>query len=231
MKGSGMAHNADSRNERGEDEKSVRYVIGYGIDTVVGGAGDRVIVCGRDDSETAFLVEDGATYTARTGSAAADGEILVSADGALIMSLSNIEEITIRAAGPGDSLTVAGDFSATMLGADGLSFEGAGGIVDASAVTSGHRVRVGAATCGGGERRRRRHEGDEAAYAGDLLIFRTVAGAADEPGPGETISVVGHSHAARLAGDLVMLIEMPGRALTRDDGRSVDPADPEGREC
>jgi len=226
-----MAHdNADSRNDRGQGEESLRYVIGHGIDTVVGGAGDLVIVCGRGDSETAFLVEDSATYTARTGSAAADGEILVSADGALIMSLSNIEDITIRSAGPGDSLTVAGDFSATALGADGLSFEGAGGMVDASAVTSGHRVRVGTATCGSGESRRRRHEGDEAAAAGDLLIFRTAAGAVDEPGPGETRSVAGRSRTARLAGDLVMLVETPTGAVTRDDGSPADPADPEGRE-
>jgi hypothetical protein len=199
-----MAHdNADSRNDHGQGEASLRYVIGHGIDTVVGGDGDRVIVCGRDDSETAFLVEDGATYTARTGSAAADGQILVSADGALVMSLSNIEDITICAAGPGDSLTVAGDFSATMLGGDGLSFEGTGGILDATAVTSGHRVRVGSAMCDSGDRRRRDHERDEAAAAGDLLIFRTAAGAADEPGPGDTRSMAG----------------LP-----------IDPADPEGHE-
>jgi hypothetical protein len=141
-----------------------------------------VIVRGRTGSATAFLVEGSAAYSARTGSTAAAGQILVSADGALIMSLSNIDEITISAADPGDSLTVAGDFSSTALAIDGLIFEGVGDRVDVTAVTSGHRVRPkddpGTVRSQGDDVR---HERDTASGADDLLVFRTGprAGSAD----------------------------------------------------
>lgn len=166
---------ADARPDRARSETSQRYVIGHGIDTVVGGNElDRVIVRGRTGAATAFLVEDSAAYSRRTGSTAAAGQILVSVDGALIMSLSNIDEITISPADPGDSLTVAGDFSGTALAIDGLIFEGVGDRVDVTAVTSGHRVRSKndpGSACGQGDDVRT--EEDTASDADALLVFRT----------------------------------------------------------
>ncbi|MGD9670829.1 MAG: beta strand repeat-containing protein [Hyphomicrobiaceae bacterium] len=99
----------------GDDE--IIYTVGGGFDVVDGGEGtDDFVLQGIDTAQTGVLVEDGATYAARTGDlTVAPDHIAISVNGQLAADLDNIEDLVFNAGALGDTIDVSGDFSGTDL--------------------------------------------------------------------------------------------------------------------
>ncbi len=108
---------ADEVIDAGGGDDQVVYTVGDGVDTVDGGEGtDEFVLQGIDNAQTGTLIEDGATYAARTGDTTfAPDHIAVSVNGELVADLDNIEDLVIYAGTQGDNVVISGDFSGTDL--------------------------------------------------------------------------------------------------------------------
>ncbi len=127
----------------GKGDDSFRYIVGHGAVSIVGNDdNDQVIINGTDGQPTDFLVEDAASLNERTGAAVQDGQILVSANGVLMVTAKSIEGLTINTGASGDTVTIRGDFTSSGLPADGFTIAGnlSAYAVDFSGVTSAHAV-------------------------------------------------------------------------------------------
>ncbi len=197
----------------------IRYTVGHGSDSVDGGDGeDHIIIDGIDGQSSSFLIEDADTYNARTGANTAPGTILISADGVLIMTATDIEKITVNAGSAGDSLTVNGDFSATALAEDGLTYNGEAGAdtVNLSGLSSGHGVTV----TGGG------NSDDIAGGAGNDTLAGSGGGDTFRGGRGDdTIAGSGSGDTAVYSGNLADydVTLNPDGSLTITDTRDGSP--------
>ncbi|MEL6977657.1 MAG: cadherin domain-containing protein [Pseudomonadota bacterium] len=108
----------------GADE--IRWAIGAGVDGVDGGAGaDLFVIDVSSQTDAMLLIEDGATFNARTGGAEVANGVIVSVDGARIATLTDVERIRIDNANDETFIDVRGDFAATSLARDGIQFQGA----------------------------------------------------------------------------------------------------------
>ncbi len=127
----------------GKGDDSFRYIVGHGAVSIVGDEdNDQVILNGTDEAPTDFLVEDAAAFNARSGAGVPDGQILISANGVVIVTATSVEGLTINTGSGGDTVTIRGDFTSSGLGADGFTVAGnlSAYAVDASAITSAHSV-------------------------------------------------------------------------------------------
>ena len=143
----------DIINGGGGDDTIVWYA-GDGHDIVDGGAAidtDTFVANGTNDAET-FFIETVADYQARLGGGAValdpSTEIVVSrsTDGGvtseIISELANIDDIDVNGFGGANNFVVSGDFASTDLDPSTITINGGGDAdaVDASGITSGHRV-------------------------------------------------------------------------------------------
>ena len=118
---------------------TINYNVGDGVDTVDGGDDTDTLNINGDGTDT-YLIEDAATYNARTGGFIEADHFLVSINGSLAINAVNIETVNLNL-DTGDSLTINGDFDNTTLSSQPFILDGSQSpIVDISGIVSDHGV-------------------------------------------------------------------------------------------
>ena len=147
-----IGNQGDDTIDGGVGDDTVFWSVGDGRDVVDGGSenvvGDTFSATGDDAAEVfdiysdAFLAADLTGLAGALGYTPGDAEIVVVRDGTVVAELTDIEEIKIDGQGGGDIFRLHGDFSGTSLSTSTITIDGGAGndTVDASEITSGHRV-------------------------------------------------------------------------------------------
>ncbi|MFI4892488.1 MAG: cadherin domain-containing protein, partial [Phycisphaerales bacterium JB058] len=106
----------DDTIDAGTGNDVIHYTVGDGSDVVIGDWGtDRIEIHGVQNAASHVLVEDGATYTARTGDVVTPDRVVISVNGVKSIEADGIEEITFNSAHEGDTLETSGDLDALGL--------------------------------------------------------------------------------------------------------------------
>ena len=115
-----------------------------GRDFIDGGAGtlDRVVINGGTSAETFVVYAAADAVEAGFTNLKPGTEIVITRNGAVIVELDNIEEITINTGAGNDTVTTSGNFSPTSLSFNTITINGDGGsdTVDITGLQSAHRI-------------------------------------------------------------------------------------------
>ncbi len=123
--GSGLDYLAgeagDDDIDAGKGDDVIVYTVGDGSDVVDGDKGDdTLIIRGVSGTDAHVLIEDGDTYSSRTGEDVKDDRVVVSINGEKAIEAKKIEELKFFKANPGDSIEISGSLSDTSLDADAI---------------------------------------------------------------------------------------------------------------
>ncbi|RNC81702.1 MAG: hypothetical protein ED559_07920 [Phycisphaera sp.] len=121
--GSGLDYLAgeagDDDIDAGKGDDVIVYTVGDGSDVIDGDKGDdTLIIRGVSGTDAHVLIEDGDTYSSRTGEDVNDDRVVVSINGEKAIEAKKIEALKFFKANPGDTIEISGSLSDTSLDAD-----------------------------------------------------------------------------------------------------------------
>ena len=112
----------DDTINAGAGDDVINYTVGDGSDLVFGDSGsDTIEINGVQSGPSHVLVEDGATYSARTGDTVDSDRVVVSVNGVKSIEANGIEHITFNSAHDGDTIETSGSFASTGLSTSNVS--------------------------------------------------------------------------------------------------------------